>query len=219
MIEFNLQPLSTPGRSHGAMKSSGSLITGLVSWQPCPVLSVFPKITSLTYQKDSFIAFCPCFRISLVAQTVKNLPVMWETQDWSLGQEDALEKYTHSSILPWRISWAEESGGLKSMGFIESDMTENALLLRKILKFVDLWKTKEPIILPPKWVYLGKTELPFRTIKLWGNIGKSREQRRRACFSRGKEEITECYGDCVCLDGDHGQACVGPENHSSSWGL
>ena len=37
---------------------------------------------------------------SLVAQTVKNLPVMWETLVWSLGQEDPLEKEMaiHSSI-------------------------------------------------------------------------------------------------------------------------
>ena len=39
----------------------------------------------------------------------KNLPVMWETQDQSLGQEDPLEKgiATHSSILAWRIPWTE----------------------------------------------------------------------------------------------------------------
>ena len=42
---------------------------------------------------------------SLVAQKVKNLPAMWETQVQSLGQEDPLEKgmATHSSILAWRI--------------------------------------------------------------------------------------------------------------------
>ena len=43
---------------------------------------------------------------------------MQETQVWSLGWEDPLEKgmATHSSILPWRILWTEEPGGLKSMG-------------------------------------------------------------------------------------------------------
>ena len=42
---------------------------------------------------------------SLVAQTVKNLPEMQETQVRSLGQEEPLEKgmVTHSSILTWRI--------------------------------------------------------------------------------------------------------------------
>ena len=51
---------------------------------------------------------------SLVAQTVKNLPVMQETQVQSLSQEDPLEKRreTHSSTLAWRIPWTEESGGL-----------------------------------------------------------------------------------------------------------
>ena len=44
---------------------------------------------------------------SLLAQTVKNLPAMWETQIWSLGGEASLEKgmATHSSILAWRIPW------------------------------------------------------------------------------------------------------------------
>ena len=51
---------------------------------------------------------------SLVAQMVKNLPVMQETQAQSLGWEDPLEKgmATQSSILAWRIPWTEEPGGL-----------------------------------------------------------------------------------------------------------
>ena len=57
-------------------------------------------------------------RTSLVAQTVKRLPTMWETQVRSLGREDPLEKEmaTHSSILAWRIPWTEEPGWLLSMG-------------------------------------------------------------------------------------------------------
>ena len=49
---------------------------------------------------------------------VKNLPAMQETQVWSLGLEDPLEKgmATHSSILAWEVPWAEEPGGLQSMG-------------------------------------------------------------------------------------------------------
>ena len=51
---------------------------------------------------------------SLVAQMVKSLSAMPETQIRSLGQEDPLEKKmaTHSSILAWKISWTEEPGGL-----------------------------------------------------------------------------------------------------------
>ena len=53
-----------------------------------------------------------------LSSQVKNLPVMQETQVWSLCQEDPLEKRmaTHSSILAQRITWAEEPGGLLSMG-------------------------------------------------------------------------------------------------------
>ena len=56
---------------------------------------------------------------SVVAQMVKNLPAMQETQVQTLGWEKPLEKEmaTHSSILEWRIPWTEEpSGGLQSMG-------------------------------------------------------------------------------------------------------
>ena len=54
---------------------------------------------------------------SMVAQMVKNLPAMQETQARSLGQEDPLEKRKaiHSSILAWRNSWREEPGGLQFM--------------------------------------------------------------------------------------------------------
>ena len=53
-----------------------------------------------------------------MAQTVKHLPTMRETQVRSLGREDPLEKEmaTPSSILAWRIPWTEEPGGLQFMG-------------------------------------------------------------------------------------------------------
>ena len=48
---------------------------------------------------------------------VKNLPAMQKTWVQSLGREDLLEKKmaTPSSVLAWRIPWAEEPGGLQSM--------------------------------------------------------------------------------------------------------
>ena len=54
----------------------------------------------------------------LVAQTVKNLPIVQETQVQSLVSEDPLEKgmATHSSSLAWRIPRSVEPGGLQSMG-------------------------------------------------------------------------------------------------------
>ena len=59
---------------------------------------------------------------SLVAQLVKNPPVMWETWVRSLGCEDPVEKemVTHSSVLSWRIPWTEESGGLIVRGVEKS---------------------------------------------------------------------------------------------------
>ena len=52
-----------------------------------------------------------------MTQMVKNLPAIQETQFQSLGQEDPLEKgmATHSSILAWRIPWAQEPDKLQSM--------------------------------------------------------------------------------------------------------
>ena len=52
---------------------------------------------------------------------IKNPPALQETQEiWvpSLGWEDALEEEleTYSSILAWRVTWTEESGGLQSIG-------------------------------------------------------------------------------------------------------
>ena len=55
---------------------------------------------------------------SLVAQRLKCLPGMQETQVRSLGREDPLEKEmaTHSSTLAWRVPWREELGRLQPMG-------------------------------------------------------------------------------------------------------
>ena len=56
--------------------------------------------------------------INKMAQLVKNLPAMQQTQIQFLGWENPLEKEmaTHSSIFAWRIPWTEKPGGLQSMG-------------------------------------------------------------------------------------------------------
>ena len=70
-----------------------------------------------------FVCVCMLF---LVAQMVKNLPAIRETQVQSLGQEDPLEKRkaTQSSILPRKIPQTEDPGGLQSVVHKGSDMTE-----------------------------------------------------------------------------------------------
>ena len=65
-------------------------------------------------------AFCTppnAFWASLIAQLIKNLPAMQETQVRFLGWEDALEKgmSAHSSILAWRSPWTGEPGRPQSM--------------------------------------------------------------------------------------------------------
>ena len=70
------------------------------------------------YQLVCYLTNALEFRTSLVAQMVKHLPTMQETQIQSLGQEDLLEKkmVTHSSILAWKIPWKKEPDRLQSMG-------------------------------------------------------------------------------------------------------
>ena len=71
---------------------------------------------------------------SLVTQMVKHMPTMWETQVWSLGQDNPLEKEmaTHSSILAWKIPWSEEPG-------IPFSLVGNVLGVECIL----IWKIRE----------------------------------------------------------------------------
>ena len=79
----------------------------------------------MTFFTEAVKPLCPLTfntGASLIAQLVKNLPAMQETQEmWvqSLGWEDPLEEEmaTHSSILAWKIPWTEEPDGLQSMEF------------------------------------------------------------------------------------------------------
>ena len=70
------------------------------------------KAMSLMGLSDACCVFATtvCPTLSLVAQTGKNLPAMWETWVRPRGQEDPLEKglATHSGILTWELSWTEE---------------------------------------------------------------------------------------------------------------
>ena len=74
--------------------------------------------TFLSKWRSLLFNMLPRFGASLVAQMVKHLPAMRETQVQSLGQKVPLEKKmaTHSSSLAWKIPWTEEPGRLQSMG-------------------------------------------------------------------------------------------------------
>ena len=97
-------------------------------WSSQSTELIFLRYTAASHELSvlsTVVYVCPCYSLSsshlclplgasLVAQMVKNLPAIQETRVWSLGWEDALEKgtATHSSILAWRIPWAEGPGGL-----------------------------------------------------------------------------------------------------------
>ena len=71
-----------------------------------------------SHKKECKNAICSNVGASLVAQVLKNLPAMLETQVQYLDQKDPLEKEmaTYSSILAWKIPQTEEPGRLQSMG-------------------------------------------------------------------------------------------------------
>ena len=81
------------------------------------VKSVNTKLP-LTPSTSLVFTLIPFSSASPVAQMVKHLPTMWETQVRSLGWEDPLEKEMaiHSSILAWKIPWTGKPDNLQSMG-------------------------------------------------------------------------------------------------------
>ena len=70
---------------------------------------------------------------------------MQDTQVWSLGQENLLEKEmaTHCSILVWKIPWTEEPSGLHSMESQELDSTwqEHVISLHRQTLIINIFET------------------------------------------------------------------------------
>ena len=95
---------------------SASFLSCLLLTQPC-------LFVGLPFQPHFFFIYTWA---SLVAQTLKHLLTMRETQVRSLGWEDPLEKKmaAHSSILAWKIPWTQSLVGYSPWGHKESDMTE-----------------------------------------------------------------------------------------------
>ena len=109
------------------IKFSGVKLSGYLNKERKKVGSIQAplkkKLIYFSIYLNSFLTLFKCLQYIftykyVVAQMVKNLPSVQETQVHSLGWEDPLEKEmtTHSSILAWRIPWTEEPGGLQSMG-------------------------------------------------------------------------------------------------------
>ena len=91
-----------------------------------------------------FYLFFSCLINSLVAQMVKNLPVMQETQIWLLGWEGPLEKEmtTHSSILAWRIPFLV---GCNTWICKVSDRTEQLTIHFSGNQIFSLWVSYYPL--------------------------------------------------------------------------
>ena len=87
---------------------------------------------SIVYEIDSHCDFNLHFPWAfLMAQRVKRLPTMWETQVRALGQKDPLEKEmaTHSSTPAWKIPWMEKPVGYSTCGCKQLDMTDLLIFL------------------------------------------------------------------------------------------
>ena len=76
-------------------------------------------LLTLTSIDISYFVYSSVYMGFPVAQMVKYLPAMQETQVRSPDQEVPLEKgmTTHPTVLAWRIPWTEDSGRLQCMGW------------------------------------------------------------------------------------------------------
>ena len=145
---------------------SGSILWEIFSTNLC-VLTILLQEVSLRTIKVPLS--------SLVAQMVKCLPVMWETQVQSLGPEDPLEKEMaiHSSTLAWKIPWMEEHGRLHSMGSQrvrhdwETELNGSYVMLWGSLNPASpFWTQESEVGFPALWVL----PLPWRCLEcvlLW----------------------------------------------------
>ena len=91
----------------GGIKKRKKNVTLFASWSPC----IHPSLWPVEMVRTLVRGFPS-------GSAVKNLPAMQKTWVQSLGRENPLEEgiATHSSILAWKIPWAEEPGRLQSMG-------------------------------------------------------------------------------------------------------
>ena len=118
------------------------------------------KTPILWFESLKVSLFIPFYTpASLVAQRLKNLPAMQETQVQSLDWEDPLEKgmAPHSSILAWRFPWTEEPGELQFMGlqWVSHDWETNIHLIH--LEFA--WR----VVQGKNWIYYFLSRTPSPT--------------------------------------------------------
>ena len=148
-------------------------VSSLVPSQVKPFCTFTPK------DHDSLVSITSYLSSIFVAQKVKCLPSMQETQVWSLGWEDPLEKEmaTHSSTLAWKIPWTEEPSRLQSMGSQSGHDWTTSLhfTLCKKHSFLEahddwacyhlfFWLTLASIVLTTPIILFGLRNLAFRVL-------------------------------------------------------
>ena len=104
---------------------------------------------------------CAVVWTSLVAQTVKRLPIMWNTQAQSLSREDLQEKEmaTHSSILACKILWMEEPGRPTVHGVAKSWTWLSDFTYLSIFGIAFLWDWNENWPFPVLWPLMSLPNL------------------------------------------------------------
>ena len=157
--------------------------------------SLTSKLRSLCPILSTQIAlFYPLRGPSLVAQSVKDMPVVQETRVRSLGWEDPLEKEmaTHSRILAWTIPWTEEPGGLQSMGSqrVRHDWATHTFTLGSIGFHLSL-ETKKHV---GSLIHLRKQPLWHR-FHFWGHMVLTTGKMRKLW-----EVQWEIFFSFVCLN-------------------
>ena len=123
-----------------------NLVFWMLSFKPTFSLSSFTFIKRLFSSLLSVVTFWS----PLVAQVVKSLTAMQETQVWSLHWEDLLEKEmaTYSSNLGQKIPWMEDPGRYSPWGCKESDMTEPLHFHFSVIKVVSSAYLRLLVFLP-----------------------------------------------------------------------
>ena len=141
-----------------------------------------------------------------MAQTLKNMPAMQESQIRSLDQEDALEQKlaTHSGLLAWKIPWTEEPGVANSQPWLnESHWWTNSSIMNCIMKMnVVLQIVTWPFRFKNFWRPFQnkkKNKLPFLNSHIWTkykpqHTKSARRSKTGKQVSRGKEVLNQRTG-------------------------
>ena len=107
---------------------------------------------------------------------------MQEMQVRSLGWEDPLEEKvtTHSSILAWKVLWAEEPGGLQSIRVGHDWATEHALI-----KYIKSWEFPGgPVVRLCVFIAEGVGSIlgqELRSCRPYGMAKKKKKKHKNAC--------------------------------------